>query len=134
LRIDWALLARYVEVNEGLATIVGAGIDAFAVPALPCPLSVPALIRVVGLPDDQQHPISVRLLGPDLNEVGPALDATFGVTRNPAHPSGWEAAALVPIVLQFEASAVGTHSIEIRVDSASRTLPFRVILPAPPPA
>jgi hypothetical protein len=38
MRVDWAILSRYAEGAEGVATIVGAGIDTFYSAEFPVPI------------------------------------------------------------------------------------------------
>lgn len=132
LRVDWAILCRYVEVNNGLATIVGAGIDQYGVQSLPATLDMALAVRLVGLPDEVDHTIEISVLDPLMQPVGtPIPEQTF--TLNPPlpdFPAGWE--MNVPLVLQLhiEVGDPGPYTIDIKVDGHSHTHTFRVLDPA----
>jgi hypothetical protein len=125
VRVDWAVIARYSEVNNGLATIIGAGIDTFGVAAIPSPLLINLTIRLAGMADADQHQMSVQVLDPDLAELG-RLTAPFTVAGNPLAPPGWESAVVMPVQIQVTVSRAGSHAIHIECDGSSRTLAFRV--------
>jgi hypothetical protein len=129
LRVDWAILCRYVEVINGLATIVGGGIDRYGPMPLPQPLVITAAVRLVGLPDMADHTIEVQVLDPLLAPVGqPVPPATFKMQApGPDHPPGWEANVLVPMIVNIEVADAGTYTLDIKVDGHSHTHPFRVL-------
>jgi hypothetical protein len=127
VRIDWAILCKFVEVTDGLATIVGAGIDNIQVPGFPIAVPLQVCIRIVGLPDNEDHNLRVQLLDEQMEPVLEPLETTFKMDKkNPQHPPGWEAQAIQPLRVQFEAKAAGAHTLDISVDGTSRTLSFLV--------
>lgn len=112
-----------------LATIVGAGFDMLTVESLPIPVQVPMMIRIVGLPDKAEHTIAVRLHDPTLAET-PCLSGTF-VMGDPSetHPEGWEANAMFPAVIAFQATEAGAYSVTVDVDgTSSKTVVFRLVV------
>lgn len=129
MRVDWGIICRYAEVNNGLATIVGAGIDNYTVAAVPAQIPLQLVVRVCGLIDANDHDLTVKLLDTQLSEVG-TLSGTFGMEQNPNHPPGWEGAAILPVGVVLPANEVGTYTLHVSVDNHSVTLPFRVSLPA----
>lgn len=126
MRVDWAIIARYVEVNDGLGTVVGGGSDTFTVPQLPSEVGFWMLARLVGLPDQAQHNMKVTVLAPDMSEIG-SMSASFQMgAPNPNHPPGWEASTLVPMFIRFPATQSGAHTLNVEVDGNSKSLSFRV--------
>jgi hypothetical protein len=124
--------AASLDVTGGLATIVGAGIDTFTVPQLPMPVGINLAMRIVGLPDSVQHDLEIGILGPSMESVQDPLKTTFRMTSQPGNPPGWEVQALVPVGLQFQALEDGTYTLNVSVDRASKSSPFRVIIAAAP--
>jgi hypothetical protein len=131
LRVDWVIPCRFVEVTNGLATIVGAGIDTFTVPQLPSPVGMSLALRICGLPDTAQHDLEIDILGPSMESIQEPLKTQFSMTPQPGNVAGWEVQALLPIVLQFEAPDDGTYTLNVSVDGASRSIPFRVLVATP---
>jgi len=46
MKLDWALLANYAEVRDGLAFVTGGGIDTIQTPQLPAVLNATILVRL----------------------------------------------------------------------------------------
>lgn len=139
MRVDWAIPCRLVEVHDGLATIVGGGIDQYVLPAVPGQMLVNIALRLVGLLDQAQHQLRIRILDPVMAEAAQALDTTFTMNPpGPNHPPGWEGHVVLPMVLRFEALVEGTYTVDIVVDGHSHTVPLMVQTPAqtagPPPS
>jgi hypothetical protein len=63
MRVDWAIPCRYAEVDDGLATIVGAQVDA---------------VRVADFPARVGTWLALRLVFGD-DEAASAHDVTFSV-------------------------------------------------------
>jgi hypothetical protein len=131
LRVDWAIPCRYVEVNDGLATIVGAGVDTFWVPEMPAAVGVLIAIRIVGSPEEMapgvEHNLVVRVLDPGMEEIS-RIEGRGGASgTNPLAQEGFEQASIIPTMQQFEVPAEGNYTIEIRIDDRSATVPIRVI-------
>jgi hypothetical protein len=127
LRVDWVIPCRYVEVNDGLATVVGAGVDHYTVPSLPTPLQVPTAIRLVGLPDDEEHRLNITILSPLMESAtDEPMFVTFRTQKNALLPDGWESATLIPAAVVFMASAEGAYTFTVEVDGSSKSIPIRV--------
>ena len=130
MRVEWAILSRYAEGAEGVATIVGAGIDTFFSSEFPVPIQAALTVQLRGQPDElgETHEISLRILDANLELVGEAASITFEAEPNPHLEDGWEAGVLVAVNNQFVAETAGTYSIEIDVDGAhAKSVPFRVL-------
>ena len=127
MRVDWAIICRYVEVNNGLATIVGGGLDVFTVVAVPVELPITIALRAVGLPDANEHTLEVLVIDPMMAPAGEAgVQAKFTMAANPNHPPGWELNLTAPIIVNVPIEQAGTYTIDIKVDGHSHTMPFRV--------
>src|SRR5918995_2039571 len=129
MRDDWAILSRYAEGAEGVATIVGAGIDTFYSLTFPVPIQAALTVQLRGQPDElgETHEISLRVLDANLELVGDPATISFEAEPNPDLEDGWEAGVLVAVNNQFVAEAAGTYSIEIDVDGKhAKSVPFRI--------
>jgi hypothetical protein len=124
LRIDWAIPCRFVEVNEGLATMVGAGANIFTVPPLPQPVGFMIALRIVADEDDHaDHVFGSQVLGPDMEPVGELISAEFNMGPvNPNKPAGWEQSLAVPTAVQFMAEEEGQYTVRLSVDDRSTTV------------
>jgi hypothetical protein len=137
LRIDWAIPCRYAEVNDNLATIVGAGIDNIYAPTLPAPVRVVIATRFVApldeLGEDNQHAVSCVARDAALNEVG-EVSGTLAVPVPEGAREEWLLGIHMPLAVQFEAAVEGTYTLEIKVDEDAQQLPLHVGNVPPPPA
>jgi hypothetical protein len=138
VRIDWAVLCRYVETEGDTANILGAGVDTFWVPSFPTPIGVWVAVRMVGLPQDVEggpHTFRCRVLDDDMmKEAAPPIEHTFTAKLAPAHLAGWEQGKINPVIVQFAATGVGTYTLELMLDGGNPvTVPVRVEQ-GPPPA
>ncbi len=139
MRIAWAIPCRYVEVNDGLATIVGGGANIYVLPpdALPAPLSVTIAAQIAGADDeaDQPHHLSGQVLGPDMTPVGDPLDLPdLQIPPGLHKPPGWETTIVISIVLHWEVAELGTHTIQLTIDDRSTTVAILVAEEGPPDA
>jgi hypothetical protein len=133
VRVDWAILSRYAESTDGLATIVGAGIDTFQTPTLPAEIAVPLTIQLRGTQEEmtEEHELTVRVLDADLQQLGEDVVLSFQSQLNPEIEAGWEAGAIFTAVNQLLAENEGTYSIEILIDGEhEKSVPFRVLAAA----
>jgi hypothetical protein len=126
LRVDWVILCRYAEVNDGLATIVGAGIDALFAPELPCELGFPIVIRIVGLADGREHTVEVEVLDPEMQRVAEPLSMAFTPEPGPQATPGWEGHAIFPAGVVFEARQYGAYLLNVKIDDNSRSVAFEI--------
>ena len=136
VRVEWAVACRYAEVGpDGLATIVGAGIDCFWPAELPAVVPVLVAIKVVGAHGElvaaRQHELISSVLDPQMAEVA-KLSFTFAVERGDLHPEGWEGGTVIPTLHRFPVEAEGAYTLDIAVDGNHHTVPIMVRLgPAP---
>ncbi|MGO8826047.1 MAG: DUF6941 family protein [Acidimicrobiales bacterium] len=112
-------------MNGGLATLVGAGIEWQAVPSFPVDHALALGLRIVGLPDDQDHSLNVTILGPTMEPATDPLDTTFRLGTGPGHVEGWEAAAVVPLVIRFRVETAGAYTVVATVDGAAKQVTVR---------
>jgi hypothetical protein len=132
VRIDWAIPCRYAEVNNGLATIAGGGIDTFWPPNIPSPIGLVMVVRLVGTEGSGSHEFTNEVLGPDMSPVTGKQVAQFDATPNPNAAPGWEQQLLIAVVVQFNAPVAGPYTISMTVDGHSHATSIRV-LEGPPP-
>jgi hypothetical protein len=135
LRVDWAIPCRYAEVNDNLATIVGAGIDHMFVPALPAPVQVVLAVRLVSPPDEvaggDEHPLGWAVLDDQRNTIA-ELGGMFAPAIEGA-PADWLVGLHLPIVVIFPVEVEGTYTIELTVDDHTYSVPMHVHAGSPQP-
>jgi hypothetical protein len=132
MRVQWATLARYAEVEEGHArmTIVGAGTDVFRMPSLPSRLTtyLALQLRCHEVEADHEHLATFTIRDPDLEPVGRPVEVPFEPALNPMHPAGWEALFSIGGAISFTVDAVGTYSIGVDLTGAhAAEIPFRIV-------
>ena len=133
MNIDWIIPCRYLEVHDGLGTIVGAGIDTYWLPELPAPIQVLLAVRLLATPEEitsaEPHVAGNRIRKPN----GDILTETRGEVMLEAEVTrpGWLVGATIPVILQFDATDEGAYMIELDVDDASKSLPIHVALGEP---
>jgi len=134
LRVDWIIPCRYFEGNNGLGTIVGAGIDTLAVPELPNDISFLMAVRLIGIPDNAQHTVTMAVDTPGMAPaITPMTSPPFLFQRPPALAEGWEAAILMPMMCQFRAAEEGPYMVTVTVDqTSSKSIPMRIAIGQPP--
>ena len=127
MRVDWVIACRYAEVNDGLATIVGAGMDTITAQSYPVPVSLTLVLRLAGLPDTSSHSLRLQVLDAEMQAVVDPLSTEFTLGDTGNLPAGWETFALVPTMVHFVAQTEGTYTLSVTVDSDNKTLPLRLI-------
>jgi hypothetical protein len=129
VRVDWAIPCRYAEVNGGLATIVGAQVDAARVTQFPARVGTWLAFRFVFSDDElaAPHEILLRILDAQMSEIDVnRTELTLG-PPNPQKAPGWEGSHLMATFVQFDAGSSGTHTFELYVDGRhQQTLPFSI--------
>jgi hypothetical protein len=134
MRIEWAIPCRYCEVVDNELYIVGGNAGAFAVSDLPTEIGVwVAMQLVAGAAEtgpDVPHSFKGRVLDPQMNPIaGTELEIPDFRMAEPAM-EGWEAEQVVPTYHVFEATELGTYTLDLQVDDRSKTLPILIF---PPP-
>jgi uncharacterized protein DUF6941 len=131
MQLDWAIIAEAVQIREGLAYILGGGIDTITVANLPASLNAGVLVRLQlhRTETDRQHVIEVRIL----DEDGRQLAQMHGHAQPPTPedlPVGWD----VPVMVNFPIHNLALpraarYSIEVLGDGLHlKSLNFRVRL------
>lgn len=133
MRVDWALPCRYTEVNDNLATIVGASVDTVQVLTLPATIPVTIAVRLVAaldeLGEDKPHELRCVARNADLEEVG-EVQGTASWPVPEAARADWLLGIHLPLVVQFEAGEEGTYTLDISVDGNGYPVPMHVVLAA----
>jgi hypothetical protein len=130
MRVDWATPCRYAEVNDGLFTIVGGGIDTYSLPAFPAELMVTILMRLASEAHEAgaDHGIVITVLDPDMMPTTEdPLEATFHFENNPNAQEGWEQQLFIPLGVRFPAAKPGVYTIDIAVDGHSHTVALNLL-------
>ena len=137
MNIDWIIPCRYAEVHDNLATIIGAGVDTWWVPAFPAPIQVLIAVRLLATRDElgPEHDHTVRNIvrdtsGNQLSDLQHTFQAGLP-DEVAAARADWLTGIEVVTVVQFEASEPGAYGFEHIVDGSSKSVPLHVLL-APP--
>ncbi len=101
MRIGWTIPCKYLEVHDGLGTLVGAGANHYAVAEFPTTLSVWIAVQIYGHRSEVEsraHAWPSSRSVPTWQPCAPPLDMRFGFPpeRAPTEPAGWEVGALIP--------------------------------------
>lgn len=130
MRIEWVIPCRYAEINDGLATIVGAGADVVHVAELPTPAGVNAVARIAGVAEPEvEYSVSAQVLGPDFEPAGEAIQIVMKMgERSPFNPDGWEDHVILPLSVPFVAETEGPYTFEVRIDERSHAVPLHVVV------
>jgi hypothetical protein len=117
MRVVYAIPVRHVDTLQD-GTLVAVGIETTGiVTPIPGVVSGSFVLCFAGTHTEAQpgidHPLEIRILGPDLSEAAPPMQATFQLAPGPGTPAGWEVRVQIPLVATFEALVAGTYSIEI---------------------
>ena|SRR5438132_9063217 len=133
MQLEWAILAEAVQVREGLAYVLGGGIDTVTASELPATLTASLLLRLNlhRTETDRQHMIEARILDEDGRELSQLH--SHAQPRLPEElPVGWD----VPVMMNFpihnlQLPRASQYSIEILGDGLHlKSLNFRVRLVA----
>ena len=142
MKLDWAMLANFAEVREGLVFVVGGGIDTVNTAQLPAPLNATILVRLLlhRTEANKQHSLELEITDEDGNSVA-KVQAGFMVANNPDLPVGWDIPGMFALnVHGLQLAKEGRYAIEISADNVHlRTLNLRTkVNPAlpgfPPPS
>jgi hypothetical protein len=132
VRVTWAVLCRYVEVHDGLGTIVGAGVDRIGVPELPAQVVATMAVRISGTSEEfAEFEVSAAVSGPNLDVV---FDETFPPVLMPLTSTDprIDVAWTLPIAFAFEVVDAGVHTIDLTIGGASARQSILVHIPEAP--
>lgn len=136
MRIEYVIPCKYAEVNDALATIIGAGIDTTQVPGFPSRVQLMLAIRVLGTDEEMpgEHRIQCSVRDSNGNPVGEELDAELtlpGANIPGGHPAGegWLQNLMLALGVAFEAPAAGAYTIHVMFDDAEYPVPVYIVGP-----
>ena len=132
MRIEYVVPCKYAEVNDGLATIVGGGIDTTQAPEFPWRIQVMLAIRIIGQASEFPGPHRVRCPVRDSggSTVAEDLDAVIELGQDaPAHPGGdaWLHNVMLAVGVAFEAPAAGNYTVHVMFDDAEYPVPLYIL-------
>lgn len=130
MRIEWAILCRFVEVHDGLATMIGAGIDNVTVQNLPVEVGSMCALRIAVAPGDtgRKHNLVVKVLAPDLSEIN-TIQGDFQAHGQPHSQPGWEGHHTLPMAISFPAESAGPYTIHFVVGDSTFDMPLMISTP-----
>ncbi len=128
MKLDWAILANYAEVREGLVFVTGGGIDTVQTPKLPALLNATILVRLLlhRTEANKQHSVELEITDEDGATVA-KVQAGVMVPLRPDTPVGWDIPSMVALNIHgLQLAKEGRYAIEISADgSHMRTLNLR---------
>ena len=128
MKLDWAMLANYAEVREGLVFVTGGGIDTIQTQQLPALLSATILVRLLlhRTEANKQHSLELEITDEDGHTVA-KVQAGVMVPVPPDTPVGWEIPSMVALNIHgLQLAKEGRYAVEISADNVHlRTLNLR---------
>src|SRR6266513_262232 len=115
MKLDWALLANYAEVRDGLAFVTGGGIDTIQTPQLPAVLNATILVRLLlhRTETNKQHSLDLEITDEERQHRREGPGRCDG---RPEHelPIGWDVPSMVALnVHGLQLAKEGRYAIEI---------------------
>jgi hypothetical protein len=140
VNIDWIIPCRFAEVHDGIATIVGAGIDTWWLVTLPAAVQVFVAVRLLATADELgpgiQHTMRTIVRDPD-GEVATDVMTSFnaGTPAEVKHARGeWLNGMAIVTIVAFTAVREGSFALDCSVDGSNVTTPLHVVEGLPPGA
>lgn len=132
MKVQTALLARYAEVEQqgGLLNVTGGGLDVFGLSRLPTEFPVAFVLQLSfdETEADEEHQLSVVVLGPDLQPVGQRVVVPFTPSLGELHAEGWRGVFSVAGSIELRVESFGPHSVQIDVDGKQTgDIPFQTV-------
>src|SRR5690349_4413864 len=128
MKLDWAMLAHYAEVRDGLVFVTGGGIDTVQAPQLPAVLNATILVRLLlhRTEANKQHSIELEITDEDGATVA-KVQAGVMVPIHPDVPAGWDIPSVVALNIHgLQLTKEGRYAVEISADNVHlRTLNLR---------
>ena len=128
MKLDWAMLANYAEVRDGLVFVTGGGIDTIQTPKLPAVLNATILVRLLlhRTEANKQHSLDLEITDEDGTTVA-KVQAGVTVPVFQDVPVGWDIPSMVALNIHgLQLAKEGRYAIEISADNVHlRTLNMR---------
>ena len=128
MKLDWAMLANYAEVREGLVFVTGGGVDTVQTPQLPALLNATILVRLLlhRTEANKQHSVELEITDEDGSTVA-KVQAGVMVPLHPETPIGWDIPSMVALNIHgLQLAKEGRYAVEISADNVHlRTLNLR---------
>ena len=113
MKLDWALLANYAEVRDGLVFITGGGIDTVNAAKLPAVLNATILVRLQlhRTEANKSHTVEIEIMDEDGSSIA-KVQAGVMVPLNPETPVGWDIPSTVALnVHGLQLAKEGRYSV-----------------------
>lgn len=111
-------LSDFAEAKDGMATIVGAGMDRVIAPNLPVLQRLGIAARITFTPSECDRPHQLHLvvrLGS--TEIGQGGGEPLMITApGPELPEGWPAGVILGVTLNIPIQEYGVYHVDLRVD------------------
>jgi hypothetical protein len=134
LKIDWINTCRAVGRNPDDDTwnFAGFGIDAGFSGELPVEIAGFLIVAIGVEPyDNDSSELTLRVLDPQMNDLGGVTQRFHPPERGPLHPEGDRGSAIMPVAFRFIATETGTFTLSAALDDQeAETCPFTVLMSA----
>jgi hypothetical protein len=129
--VDYALLAEYVRPDQGIAHVIGAGIDTVHAPQVPTGHNIGLLARFTFTRNECGRPHRIEIIFQDADGQRLAkIDASITPQYPEDIPVGWPVGVLAGFNLGLPLPGYGIYSFEILVnDTSHKSIDFRVARP-----
>ena len=139
MRLDWAILSNFAEVQANLSYVLGGGWETAWRPSFPAPFGGALSLRLLAHPSEvtTRHHVELLFWNEDGRPFAPSVSLDFGPGGIPTgHPTGWDLASVVAINLQsLLIPDAGRYSIEILIDGQHvKSIPFLCMVGSGPSA
>lgn len=125
MRIEWAIACRFVEVHDGLATMVGAGIDRMTIPQVPADVGTWFAVRIAVAPGDEgDHQLGATILNGAMEPIAQPLAGMFHTEGPPHAQPGWEGHHTIPMIIGFPVTESGVYTVVFNVDDKTFDYPL----------
>lgn len=130
MKIDWVIPCRYVEVNDNLATIIGAGGDRFMLLEEPWTVEIMLAIRVTALVEelgpDKVYSVENSIRDPEGNVIHEEAGSFSATARGDIHDPTWLQSVFIATEAKFEAELEGTYTLSHVFGDSEHLLPLHI--------
>jgi len=135
MKIDWVIPCRYAEVNDNLATLIGAGGDRFVVLEEPWVVETMLAIRITALVEelgpDNVYPVENSIRDPDGEVIHEEVGSFTATAQGDIHDPDWLQGVFIATEAKFPAEVEGTYTIAHVFGDSEHLLPLHVSHGAP---
>lgn len=130
MKIDWVIPCRYAEVNDNLATIIGAGGDRFMLLEEPWTVEIMLAIRITALVEelgpDKVYPVENSIRDPEGNIIHEEVGSFSATARGDIQDPTWLQGVFIATEARFAAEVEGTYTFKHVFGDSEHLLPLHI--------